>query len=169
MKIKQTILTLIALLGFVGLFIAPSDATAATCGGVETSIIGCEEDGQCAAGEDPFEGADPKGVVTAMDEYKERYGHDYGKCKDGAAPSTDIQSSGVWGLLLLVINIMTAGIGILAVAGIVYGSILYASAGGSPENTKKAMGIITNVVIGILAYALMYAVLNFIIPGGLFT
>jgi hypothetical protein len=80
----------------------------------------------------------------------------------------DIKDTGVWGILLLSINILTAGIGIAAIGGIVYGSILYTSAGGSAEQTKKAMGIITNVVIGIIAYALMYAFLNFIIPGGLF-
>lgn len=81
---------------------------------------------------------------------------------------TDTNNNGVFGILKLVINIMTAGVGILAVGGIVYGSILYTSAGGSSEQTKKAIGIITNVVIGLVAYALMYAVSNFLIPGGLF-
>lgn len=79
-----------------------------------------------------------------------------------------IEDTGVWGILLLAINILTAGIGIAAVGGIVYGAILYTSAGGSQEQTKKAMGIITNVVIGVIAYALMYAGLNFLIPGGIF-
>jgi hypothetical protein len=78
------------------------------------------------------------------------------------------QDSGVWGLLLVVINILTAGVGVAAVGGIIYGAILYTSAGGSPEQVKKAMGIITNVVIGVVAYAAMYSVLNFLIPGGIF-
>ena len=47
--------------------------------------------------------------------------------------------------------------------------IMYASAADSVEQTKKAISIIVNVVVGLLAYALMYAFLNFIIPGGLFT
>lgn len=79
-----------------------------------------------------------------------------------------IENTGLWGLLLLAINILTAGVGIAAIGGIVYGSILYTSAGGSQEQVKKAVGIITNVVIGVIAYALMYAGLNFLIPGGLF-
>lgn len=83
--------------------------------------------------------------------------------------STNAQDSAVWKLLILVLNIMTAGVGILAVAGIVYGSVLYASAGDRAEQTKKAISIITNVVVGIIAYALMYLVLNFLIPGGIFT
>ena len=82
--------------------------------------------------------------------------------------ATGAEATGVWSLLLMVINILTAGVGILAVAGIVYGSVMYASAGGNPENVKKARGIITNVVIGIIAYAFMYTILNFITPGGLF-
>lgn len=81
----------------------------------------------------------------------------------------DIENSGLWGVLLLAINILTAGVGIAAVGGIVYGSVLYTSAGNSPDQVKKAMDIIRNVVIGIIAYALMYSVINFLIPGGLFT
>ena len=79
-----------------------------------------------------------------------------------------VENTGVWGILLLTINILTAGVGIAAVGGIVYGALLYTSAGGSPEQVKKALGIITNVVIGVVAYALMYALLNFLIPGGIF-
>lgn len=85
--------------------------------------------------------------------------------KAGGTP----QQSGIWAILLLVLNIMTAGVGVLAVGGIVYGSMMYASAGDKGEQTKKAIGIITNVVIGIIAYALMYLALNFLIPGGIFT
>lgn len=76
--------------------------------------------------------------------------------------------SGIWAVLMLVLNIMTAGVGILGVGGVVYGSIMYASAGDKADQTKKAIGIITNVVIGLLAYGFMYLVLNFLIPGGIF-
>ena len=83
----------------------------------------------------------------------------------GGGSTTD---SGLWGILIIAINILTAGVGIAAIGGIVYGAILYTSAGGSQEQVKKAMGIITNVVIGIVAYAVMFSALNFLIPGGLF-
>jgi len=81
----------------------------------------------------------------------------------------DYKNSGLWGVLLLVINILTAGVGVLALAGIVYGSILYTSAGGSPEQVKKAITIFTNVVIGVIAFAAMWALLNFLVPGGVFS
>ena len=175
MKIKQTIITFVALMGLGGMFLAPLTANAATCGGVTTSIISCGQTGTCPTGENPYEGTDPKGDIDPTDgktmksKYKEKYKHDYGVCKNKIVPTPGVENSGVWGLLLIVINILTTGIGIAAVAGIVYGSILYSAAGDSADKVTKARAVIRNVVIGIVAYALMYAALNFIIPGGLFT
>ena len=77
-------------------------------------------------------------------------------------------NNGIWALLLIVINILTGLIVIAAIGGLVYAGILYTSSGGNADQTKKAMEFIRNVVIGIIAYAVMFAVLNFIIPGGLF-
>jgi hypothetical protein len=79
-----------------------------------------------------------------------------------------VEQTGLWSILMLVIQILTAGVGVIALAGIVYGSVLYTSAGGSQEQVKKAMTIFTNVVIGVIAYAGMWALLNFLIPGGVF-
>lgn len=89
--------------------------------------------------------------------------------KCDSSSETGAKGSPIWSILKLAINILTGGIGIVAVGGIVYGSILYTSAGADTAQTKKAVSVITNVVIGLIAYALMYAVLNFIIPGGLFS
>lgn len=90
-------------------------------------------------------------------------------CSQNGGKTTDVTQTGIWALLELVINIMTAGVGIAATGGIVYGSILYASSSGNVEQTKRARAIILNVVIGIVAYALTYAFLNWLIPGGIFS
>lgn len=74
----------------------------------------------------------------------------------------------IFGLLKTVLKILTACIGIAAVGGIGYGALLYTTAENKPEQTKRAIEIIRNVVIGIIAYALMYVLLNFLIPGGVF-
>lgn len=87
--------------------------------------------------------------------------------EDGDDPNAP-ENSAIFGLLKIVLQIMTAGVGVAAVGGIGYGAILYASAENKPDQTKKAIGIITNVVIGIAAYAMMYVLLNFLIPGGIF-
>ncbi|MNQ27267.1 hypothetical protein D3C85_405220 [compost metagenome] len=147
MKLKQTVVNFVVVVGMSSFFVAPA-VSAAECGGVQTSVISCSESGKvtCTDGKAPTDN----------------------KCADGSNPSP-VDSNGVWGILKLAIQIMTTGVGILAVGGIVYGSILYTSAGGSSEQTKKAIGIITNVVIGLIAYALMFAITNFLIPGGLFS
>jgi hypothetical protein len=79
-----------------------------------------------------------------------------------------VENTGLWQVLLLAINILTGLIAVAALGGLIWGAVMYTSAGGNVEQTKKAMGIITNVVIGVLAYGLMFAGLNFLIPGGVF-
>jgi hypothetical protein len=106
---------------------------------------------------EPAEGNDCGGVETAII-----------KCSQDNK-GDNIENNAIWGLLLIVLNIMTAGVGVLAVAGIVYGAILYTTAENKPDQMKQAISIITNVVIGLVAFALMYAGLNFLIPGGVFS
>lgn len=83
--------------------------------------------------------------------------------------SGDVKDTGLWAILVIAINILIAGVGVLALAGIVYGAVLYTSAGGNAEQVKKAMAIFTNVVIGVIAFGGMWVLLNFLIPGGAFT
>ena len=66
-------------------------------------------------------------------------------------------------------DVLTAGVGVAALGGIVYGAFLYTSAGGNPDKVKRAREIFVNVVIGVIAFAAMYALLNFLIPGGVFS
>jgi len=82
--------------------------------------------------------------------------------------SSDTSKTAVWSLLVTVIKILTGGVGVVAIAGVVWGAILYTTSAGSPEQVKKALEVFRNVVIGIIAYAVMFAFLNFIIPGGIF-
>jgi len=86
-------------------------------------------------------------------------------CTQGAGTTT--KDNGVWALLVLTLQILTAAVGIVAVGGIAYGAALYASSGDKPEQAKQGMQFIRNVVIGLVAYGLMFVVLNFIIPGGI--
>lgn len=90
------------------------------------------------------------------------------KCDNVDVTKDGIENTGVWSILLTALNILTAAVGVVALAGVVYGAILYTSAGGSQEQIKKAMDIFTNVVIGVIAYAVMFSALNFLIPGGIF-
>lgn len=78
------------------------------------------------------------------------------------------ENTGIWFVLKFTIQLLTGLVAVAALGGLVYGAMLYTSAGPNVEQVKKARGIFTNVVIGIIAYALMFAFLNFLIPGGVF-
>lgn len=80
--------------------------------------------------------------------------------------SSGKDGAGIWGLLRIILNILTAGVGIAAVAGIVWASIIYTTAGDSSEKTKKAKDTIVQIVWGLVAYGFMFIILQFLIPGG---
>ena len=76
----------------------------------------------------------------------------------------DGKGSGVIHILNLVVRIMTIGIGILAAIGITVAGIQYITAGGNEERTRKSKRRIFEIVIGVAAYVLIFAVLNWLIP-----
>lgn len=83
-------------------------------------------------------------------------------------PCSTVGGNSIWGLLTVVVNFLAAGVGLAVVAGIIYGAVLYSAAGGSAEQAKKGIGYIRNAIIAALLFVFMYAIIQFIIPGGLF-
>ncbi len=87
-------------------------------------------------------------------------------CKE--ADTETLQSSGTGELLKFVIQILTAGVGVVAVAVIAYAAFLYTTARSDEGQTKQAKEMIRNVVIGLVVYAFMWAASQWLIPGGIF-
>lgn len=77
------------------------------------------------------------------------------------------EGGAVFEILKLIIKIMAVGVGIVAVGGLAYAGVLYAAAQDNAGQIQQAKSIITNVIIGIVVFALMSVFLNFIIPGGI--
>ena len=67
-------------------------------------------------------------------------------------------------ILSLVINILTVGVGVLGVIGITVVGIQYLTAGGSEEKTRKAKQRMLEIVIGLVAYVLIFALLKWLLP-----
>lgn len=82
--------------------------------------------------------------------------------------SDTIEGSSFWWLIQYVLGIAVSLVGIIAVAGIAWGSILYASAQGNEQQVERAKTIIRDVVIGLILFTLMYAILQYLLPGGIF-
>lgn len=122
-RIRIYLPALLLVVAVVGVFLDPSAAYAANCGGVKTGVIACN-----ANGTNP---------ITA--------------------------------LLLMIVNFLAVGVGIAVVGGIIWGGIMHAASNGDPGKTKHAITIIVNSVVGLLLFMFMYAIINFLVPGGLFT
>ena len=78
-------------------------------------------------------------------------------CDDGTGSS-------IVSILRLVVNIMTVGVGVLGVIGITIVGIQYLTAGGNEEQTRKAKRRLFELIIGLVAYVLIYSLLNWLIP-----
>lgn len=62
-----------------------------------------------------------------------------------------------------------AGIfGLVAVLMIIIAGFQYMTSAGNPDAIKKAKSRIANVILSIILFALMFAILQYLLPGGVF-
>jgi hypothetical protein len=79
---------------------------------------------------------------------------------------TDIQSNVIVVWLSSIIKFLTVGVGLAATGGVVFGGFLYLTAQGKPAQTQKGVATIINALIGVALYALAFAIINYLVPGG---
>jgi hypothetical protein len=71
--------------------------------------------------------------------------------------------------LITILNWLAIGVTIAVIAGIIFGAVQYTTSGGNPAQAQKAIGLIRNAVIALILYFARWALLNFLVPGGLFS
>ena len=72
--------------------------------------------------------------------------------------------AGIICVIRLAINILSVLVGVVGVIGIVVVGIQYLTAGGNEETTRKAKRRLFEIIIGVAAYAVGYAVLSWLLP-----
>lgn len=77
------------------------------------------------------------------------------------------EENGIYHILGVVLNIMTIGVGVAGVLGIVISGIQYMTASGNEAQMIKAKRRIIEVIVGLVAWGLMWAFLQWLIPGDL--
>lgn len=65
------------------------------------------------------------------------------------------------------IKFLAAAVGVAVVISIIIGGIQYTSSAGDPSKAGAAKDRIRNAIIALVAFILLYGMLNFLIPGGL--
>ena len=88
------------------------------------------------------------------------FGCDRNKTAFGISPINQVMMS--------ILNWLAIGVSIVVLGGIIYGAIQYTTSGGDPARAKRAINIIRNAIIALVMYFAMWAVLNWLVPGGLF-
>lgn len=79
-----------------------------------------------------------------------------------------VQSDPITKDLLLIVNVISAGVGLAVIAMIIVGGIQYSVAGDNAQAVSAAKQKITNALIALFAYLFIFAFIQWLIPGGLF-
>lgn len=85
-----------------------------------------------------------------------------------ASDESNLETSGTWLLLLFILRILTALIGVIAVAMFAWAGYMYATAGGDTGLVKQSKELMTNTAIGLILYLFVFSLLQFLVPGGIF-
>ena len=100
------------------------------------------------------------------------------RCEDGNEPGDCAKTTafsfagcgtdnvGIRCLAVEVLKFLSIAVGLAVVGGVAAGGIVYSTAQGSPGKTQAGIKIITNSIIALVLYLLMFAILQFLIPGG---
>lgn len=70
--------------------------------------------------------------------------------------------------LITVVNFLSALIGIIVIAVIIIAGIQYTTSGGNPQQAAQAKKRIINAVTALVAFFFLFAILQWLIPGGIF-
>lgn len=92
--------------------------------------------------------------------------------ENGVKISIDIgcrgQGNPIVDMLFAFIRFLSIGVGLVIVASIIVAGIQYTTSQGDPNATAKALGRVSSSAIALLIYIFAAALLNFVIPAGIF-
>ncbi|MET0779274.1 MAG: hypothetical protein ABWY71_00410 [Candidatus Saccharimonadales bacterium] len=91
------------------------------------------------------------------------------KCVERSAPAfCGSNHSGVIDMLFAIIRFLSAGVGLVVIASMVFAGIQYTTSRGDPQASAAAIKRIRNTVVALGIYIFAYAILNYLIPAGFF-
>ena len=100
------------------------------------------------------------------------FADDKGDCVNtailGGGEVCDKGGSSVEYYIRFTVDILSIGVGIVGVVALIIVGIQYLTAGGNEEQTRKAKRRIFEIIIGLVAFVLMYAILKWLLPGAKF-
>lgn len=89
-------------------------------------------------------------------------------CKGDDPNFTDPYLNPIVDIAFALFRFLSAGVGLVVVGSIVLAGIQYTASRGDPQATGAAIKRISNSLIGLLIYVFLFAIANFLVPGGMF-
>ena len=86
----------------------------------------------------------------------------------GGEGNVDVEFNPIVDMMFAFFRFLSAGVGIVVIGSIILAGIQYSASKGNPQATEAAMKRISGSVIALVLYIFMFAIANFIIPGGMF-
>lgn len=89
-------------------------------------------------------------------------------CKASSFSQLNSNNCGIIKMVIVITNAMSALVGVVIVAMLVWGGIQYSSAGADPSKVQAAKQKIINAIIALVLFIFGYALLQWLVPGGIF-
>jgi Type IV secretion system pilin len=87
-------------------------------------------------------------------------------CLGDSAPGS--RMSPIEDLIYAFIRFLSYGVGIVLIGSMIWAGIQYSTSEGNPEATQSAKNRIRDTVIGLFIYLFAFALVQYLVPGGLF-
>lgn len=71
-------------------------------------------------------------------------------------------------MVLAVVRFLSLGVGVVVVGSIIWAGIQYSTSRGDPQAVSASINRVTNSFIALLLYIFIFAIANFLVPGGMF-
>lgn len=89
-------------------------------------------------------------------------------CNPDGGAALDSSNCGIVKYLTIIINVLSAIVGVVIVMMIIVGGIQYSAAGDDPQKVQAAKTKITNALLALFLFIFMYSLLQWLVPGGIF-
>jgi hypothetical protein len=116
-------------------------------------------EGDCAELESASQGINSSFTTNPAGDCGEN-GDCYCKGSTGECITDDIQT---------IINVLSVGVGVVATIVIIIAGLQYMTSRDNPQVVQAAKTRILNVIIALVAYTFIYAFLQWVVPGGIFS
>ncbi len=88
---------------------------------------------------------------------------------DSGCVTPDANGGVIITYLKMILKFLSGGVGLVVLLMLVIAAIQYITAAGQPEQVKHAKNRIQNALTALVLFLIAFAVLNLIIPGGIFS